>query len=454
MEKIKVAVIGSCATRDNFNSQFVKNYKDYYKCVVSQHQMSLISLTSDPIPFIATNVSGDTTEFNKLHLISELEKSIIYHLTINEPDYVILDFYADLFFGIRELNNSYITDKVFKFEKINIFKDFEVGNAITLKKDFNNYLKLWKRSADIFVEHLKEELPNCKIVINKARFTNEFFDQKTKQIKNVTEELGHNLNLDLYNQWWEVLDQYFIENHGVRYIDYEDKHYLADPNHIWDLFYVHFTNEYYQDFTKKFLKIIIDDLIAEKKVTKNLNRIEELSTRVNLVKNSTFNVGKCFWTYWHNDFKIISEDNSTNKVSNIVTINKTGEKKDLNRQLWSNAIEVNADGDQTYTISFEVKIEDINKVDSQQAIFSIRLYDKPTGIFQNTSVQHYYIKKNQFNIRNKEWVKCTYTITPFTGKYLKVGPYLFRNGNISWRKIKVEKGDSATEWLPSYKEDI
>ncbi len=44
-----VAVMGSCVTRDNFNSTFNPGYKKWFQVVLSANQTSLISLMSPPI---------------------------------------------------------------------------------------------------------------------------------------------------------------------------------------------------------------------------------------------------------------------------------------------------------------------------------------------------------------------------------------------------------------------
>ncbi|WP_139691851.1 DUF6270 domain-containing protein [Sporolactobacillus terrae] len=456
MGRIKVAVIGSCASRDNFNHHFVPNYKEFFQCVVSQNQMSMISLMADPLPFDADHVTGDVSDYAKQHFISELEKSVFYNLLINDPDYVILDFYADVFYGARKINQSFITNKVWQFKKINIYQHFEIGEAIsfpknkpsllkawTYKKKEQRFMTLWKDSVDQFVSFMREYLPNCKIVINQSRFTNAYFDEEKGEIARITDKLNHPYDLERLNRIWSEMDAYVIEKYKVKSIDFGDKKYLADPNNQWGLFYLHFEKIHYLDFRDRFLKIVFDDLLENQKARKRIN-----SCSVNLIKNATFNLGKKYWTCWQDAFVI--HENGTK--ANSVSFKQEHLKEDNNRQLWSNAVEINADGKSSYTLSFDVRIENRRRVDSKQAIFGIRLYNKPKYIFQEDSVAHYYLTMHQFPIKDREWTRCTFTFMPTEGRFIKVGPYLFRNGSVEWRRIQLEKGNHATSWKPGYRE--
>lgn len=47
MKQVGVAILGSCISRDNFNSLFNPQYKSYFECILFQHQTSMISLMSE-----------------------------------------------------------------------------------------------------------------------------------------------------------------------------------------------------------------------------------------------------------------------------------------------------------------------------------------------------------------------------------------------------------------------
>ncbi|WP_281202683.1 DUF6270 domain-containing protein [Cytobacillus kochii] len=438
---IKISTLGCCATRDNFNSKFIKNYKDFYTLSMHQNQMSMISLASKSVPFSPVLVDN-VLPHEKRHFETELDKSFYDSMLLNEPDYLIIDFYGDIFFGTREINDSYITNKRWLFSKTSLYKQLREGNELTIFKDSKSYLRMWKEGISYLFDFLSEKLPNCKVIINKARFTDNYIDKDTGEQKLITESGKHRpIDIELYNKWWATLDDYIIENYNVRYIDYGNYDYMAVDDHPWGLFYLHFEQRFYDDFTQKLLTIILNDLKQENLSLKKLsgqNQKNNWLLNRNLIYNSDFKYGRNYWTYWQNDFKITVDDEENNIL--CVSLKQEGNDNDVNKQIWSNSIEINADGTREFILSFDIKVDDISKVDSHAAIFSVRTYNRSESISQSESAWFKNILLDDVQgIHDKEWINYSVTIKPFTGKFIKVGPYLFRNGTVSWKNIKLIK---------------
>lgn len=452
MDKIKIAIIGSCVSRDGFNSSFIRDYKQFYKCVLAQNHMSMISLVANPIPYKPSGLEGDINDFNKQILMTELTKSVWDSLEIHKPDYLILDFYADVYFGIREVGNSYITNKTWLFKKTPFYSTLDLGKTINLDNDYDQYIRLWKESINAFMRIMEIQFPQIKIIVNKVHFTDQFISKETKEIKKISETGKYKkIDVDEVNRRLDIFYNYFEDNFDVEYLQY-DKEYYSDENHIWDFFYVHYTRDYYEDFTTKLLNVILTDLYETKKHQRVSVPFNSKINR-NLIRNSTFNEDSAYWTYWHNDF-VINQPDRTKKKSNIVTINIFGSEEDTNRQLWSNPVEIDKNGKQKYTISFDLKVEDIQKLDGNPIVFSLRTFNKIDQHFQKDSVWYKNIKLADIRtVKNNKWMRVSYTFKPSSGKFLKVGPYLKRNGRVSWRNIKLEKGVNSTIWAPSYKEE-
>lgn len=459
MEPIKIGVIGSCVSRDSFNSKFIENYRDYYTCVFHQNQMSMISLAAKPIPFDVDLIDNIQKPFDRRHFITELDKSVWDHLLINKPDYLILDFYGDVYFGAREIGDSYITDKRWLFSRTSLYRRLDEGNSITLFKDAESFLRMWMSGIDCLFSFLSENLPDCRVIINKARFVDEYIDKETNEVKLISESGKQKpIDVNVYNSWWDILDNYVIESYNVYYIDYSNKKYLADADHPWGLFYPHYELEFYKDFTKKLLSIIINDLkqkneeLMSEKKTIDFNQSSRSKEKIgrNLIKNSTFNFDNCSWSHWNDDFQVISPE-SDKPNSKILRVCNSGLESDVFRQVWSNAIEVNADGVKEFTLSFDIKIEKIGEVDSYKVIFCIRMFNNLEDYSQSDSVWYKNIKLQKIKeLEDGKWVRFSFNFKPFTGKYIRVAPYLFRNGNVSWREIKLEEGSSATSWSPAF----
>jgi hypothetical protein len=438
MKKLKIAIIGSCASRDNFNSMFIPHYKDFYNCVFHQNQMSMISLVSQPIPYEASKIDGPLSPHDKRQFQTELEKSAYAHLIINQPDYLILDFYADVLMGIRKIGDSYITNKRWKFSQTTLYSELHEGNEITINKNPENYLRLWKESVDSFFEFANTYLPKCKVIVHKARFTDEYLDESSGEVKKLNDKIT-SIDTKTCNKWWDIFDNYIIENYNVRKIDYKNN-YLASESHPWGLFQLHFEDAFYKDFTNQLLSIIVNDLKSE------LDSIEvnDINTKLpnyipdfNLILNPTFNFGNSFWSEWNDSFSIVeSEQDKPN--SKIVNINRIGLTKDSIASLWSNLIEINADGETTFTLSFDMKISDMETFDSHQAFFCVRTFDKTDQFSQKDAVWFRYFKLQEIAVEEGEWCRYTFEIKPFAGKYIRVGPYMFQNGNVSWRELQLK----------------
>ncbi|PQD96190.1 hypothetical protein CYL18_06215 [Pradoshia eiseniae] len=437
---VKIATLGCCATRDNFNSQIVAKYKDYYSIITHQNQMSMISLAAEPISFNRSLIDK-ISPFDQQHFETELSKSFLDSMVINQPDYLILDFYGDVYYGAREIENSYITNKRWLFSKTSLYKDLQEGNNLSIFNDPDSYLNLWKEGIRFLFDFLENYVPGCRVILNCARFTDKYIDSESGEQKLVSKTEGqHSIDIALYNKWWDVLDKYVIDHYKVRYIDFSNKTYFADQKHLWGLFYLHFENQFYQDFTHQLVSIIMADLKEQNDALKSQNsKIQQAAGERNLVYNASFRRGSHHWSYWHKDFDILLSKNVQD--SPVLTISKENESKDLYRQLWSNAIEINADGVKEFTLSFDIKTDNASAIDSHGFIFSIRTFNKPDEHSQSAAKWFKNIRITDIKgIQDGEWTSYSITIKPFTGKYMKVGPYLMRNGTVYWRNISLKVG--------------
>lgn len=197
----KIAVLGGCVSRDPFNSIFVPEYRKNYQCICHQNQMSMISLTAQPIKFEISNINNLET-FDRNHFISELEKNYFDTLILNKPEYIILDFYADVFYGARKINNSYITNKRWLFSKSDLYGTFKEAEELTIYKNREEFFLKWKTGVKCFLEFLSENIPDCKVILNKARFVDEYICKQTGEIKLISKSgVSRSINVGRYNYW-------------------------------------------------------------------------------------------------------------------------------------------------------------------------------------------------------------------------------------------------------------
>ncbi|PTE32517.1 DUF6270 domain-containing protein, partial [Staphylococcus equorum] len=103
---ITLSIIGSCITRDVFNSKHVTNWKSNYEVLSYQSQITFPSLMSRPIEYDKKHAEyKNMDDFSINQIQTEMNKSILNELIENQPEYILIDFYGDLFFGIvKDIN--------------------------------------------------------------------------------------------------------------------------------------------------------------------------------------------------------------------------------------------------------------------------------------------------------------------------------------------------------------
>ncbi|MDO7487051.1 hypothetical protein Q5O89_16910 [Peribacillus frigoritolerans] len=169
----------------------------------------------------------------------------------------------------------------------------------------------------------------------------------------------------------------------------------------------------------------------------------------NLVRNSTFNRMTEALTLFDwgtmGSFGVVDAE-ADKPNSSILKISKTGNTQDWNYQMWSNAIQVDANGVKEFTLSFDVKTTSVAGVDSGKHVFFIRTFDDPTKTASADSSYTKGITSTDVVMVDNVWSRYTITIKPSAGKYIKVTPYLARNGEVFWREIQLEYGNKATDY--------
>ncbi|MEX3625185.1 hypothetical protein [Viridibacillus arvi] len=160
----------------------------------------------------------------------------------------------------------------------------------------------------------------------------------------------------------------------------------------------------------------------------------------NLVRNSTFNQLFEFWSS-KTIGKMVDPD-SDKPNSNVFNITNTELTTDELTQLWSDPIQIDADGTKEYTVSFDIKTSNVAGIDSKGVVFSVRTID---GTGMETKFQHD-VTKVEVALVDNVWTRYSVTIKPTAGKYIEVSPYVTRNGDVFWREIQLEEGNKATSY--------
>jgi phage minor structural protein len=171
----------------------------------------------------------------------------------------------------------------------------------------------------------------------------------------------------------------------------------------------------------------------------------------NLVVNSTFRNDLNDWSL-KTIFDVLAPE-VDKPFSNILTLTYTGQASDVNRQTWCDAIQIDADGTKEFTVSFDIRTPSLASIDSGKMAFCIRTFNDATKTANADSSWAKNIYVTDMTLIDNAWTRYTITVKPTGGKYIKVAPYMTRNGTLNWREIQLEAGNKATSWQPAV-EDV
>lgn len=267
MDLINICVMGSCVTRDMFNSRFVADYKDYYNLVSSCYQTSLISIMSNKMELEIIDIEENVKGHQQQVLDKDMKKTYLQEIVKSKPEYIIIDFYADIRYGILKIGENYITNNPNNIKKTSFYKDKKFDYQYTLAKDTEIYFELFKDSFERFYKFMKEKLPNTKLIVHKIRFTDSYID-KDGSIKLFTHSKYNFIDIEnrLSNKYYD----YIKTNYDLYMIDLSDTEYLAESRHLWGLTPYHYEIKYHNDFMSQLYKICLKDLLSMRKKINNI----------------------------------------------------------------------------------------------------------------------------------------------------------------------------------------
>lgn len=250
-EPIKVAVFGSCVTRDNLNRTFNPGYKDLFNCVALADHVSMVSLMSDPIDVDADTLDGlEPRIFNNLQ--REFSRAYLAELKEAQPDYLIMDFWPDLIFGFARLGNGrHITNNAWSTVNTAFYKAQEV-DVYRIHAKTEAFMATWTDAIDCFMAYLKEICPETRVIVHRSRNVGTWVDKS-----GATHEF--NSWAVSMNRHWDAMDDYLSANHDVDSIDVMPDGLQSFEAHPWGKFPVHYTFNYHALFLTRLARIALRD---------------------------------------------------------------------------------------------------------------------------------------------------------------------------------------------------
>jgi hypothetical protein len=251
-EPRSVAVFGSCTTRDNFNSRFNPDYKARYDVRLAANQTSVITMMSPPVneEFTPTR---PMSEYDQWNIRSDLSREFLPLLADLQPDYLILDFFADIHFGVLRLEDGrFITNNRWKTWRTDLYERLEQTNGFERMRIFDDpdaYFSLWSEALERFAGFVAERCPGTRVVVHYGFNVDELVPPgSTRPVPLRAFKKGARINVPVANELWARLDDHAVSTYGWEAIDLRDEGYLTYADHPWGPFYVHYTMDYYHRF--------------------------------------------------------------------------------------------------------------------------------------------------------------------------------------------------------------
>jgi hypothetical protein len=231
--KYKIAIFGSCVTRDAFNLRKGENFEvcDYFA------RSSLATLNA--APFDGTIfLNNIPSEFQRRMVRRDFEK--LFPIEINNLviDGIILDL-IDERFNLLSLPDGVILTESSELTISGITKSPNV-NFTRISHNSKEKRELWLRGLETFLNTIEKCRLSNRLLINKVYWAstidgNRSFDDKTK----IQIEIANN---ELHWMYERISNLYA----PTIFLEYEKNLFIANPNHLWGLSPFHYIERLYE----------------------------------------------------------------------------------------------------------------------------------------------------------------------------------------------------------------
>lgn len=236
-----VSVIGSCVSRDNFNSRLSPNWKEYWRLGPVFYQSSLVSLMASPLE-VGSDMFSDLDTHSRDVTSADFTKNFLSDLGESDPDVVLVDLFADVRFGTIQVGDSWVTNNEWKLTRSSDFRQLSPGSPVNMLIDADRYLNLFRDASRRFATYMHSHLPKSRVVLNRAR---------NIELHRGLNNQGGKFNLKLVREWnaaWALLENVFSEHCGSILLDPVGSDLQGAVNHPWGPGPVHYEKEYYDRF--------------------------------------------------------------------------------------------------------------------------------------------------------------------------------------------------------------
>ncbi|KQZ75831.1 DUF6270 domain-containing protein [Nocardioides sp. Root151] len=267
-----VVVMGSCITRDNFNSRFNADYKQWFEVGATTNQSSMIALMSPPVDEPWEPLEP-MKPYGLWNVASDLNREILGLIAENPPEILILDFFGDVHFGVlRMADGRFVTNNRWRIHKTDLYQrliDDERTEVLSWQADADAYFELWTEAMDRFAAFVTEHCPTTRVIVHCGFNATEVMRPNLPipgRLHPVNKEVR--LTHVRGNDFWARLNKYASTSYGWDSIDLGGESYTSFKEHPWGPFEVHYTMDYYHRFLGELHRLALRDDLAPDVMTK------------------------------------------------------------------------------------------------------------------------------------------------------------------------------------------
>jgi hypothetical protein len=240
---IKVAIVGSCVTRDIFG--FVPTPSLEISDYVAR--TSFISMTTPPVALDPDRLSN-ATGFELRSIVADFSKTTL-GIWEKDFDYIIFDFIEDRFDIVR-IGESYVLGNVMMLNSGAL--DQHPGHQ-RLPRLSSEVQDLWSQACRRICANIRRKIPSDKIILHKAWHASHYLDDGVaKEFTGYHAELSTRHNPMLQSQY-ELFES---ELGGIKTITARPELIVADGAHMWGRQPFHLVPEYNTDLLRSLSSLI------------------------------------------------------------------------------------------------------------------------------------------------------------------------------------------------------
>lgn len=253
----RVAVVGSCVSRDPFNREFAPAYKSRAELVASVFQSAVPSLVRRSV--VRAPIPDEVPDRYRRILAAEFSGQNMEALLSPKPDVVVFDNYADIHFGVTTLDSQHVTRNHMAFTSPDAADRYfqDSGKAFPERARFESedepaqgYYQLAQQSLEYLLEQLRARNPRARLILNPARFATTYVTRGQDEAA-----FANSSRLDQKNGHWQRMDDLFETTSGCERLSYPASVFVGDEEHSWGLNPVHYTQSFYDHFWREMARV-------------------------------------------------------------------------------------------------------------------------------------------------------------------------------------------------------